>query len=176
MEKVCSRCFSLKNLLLYPKAKTCKDGHRSYCKACDKARKDFWRQNNKEHHNTKCREWVLNNKEKRLEISRKHNKKRVLSGVSKEEKRAWRQNNLAKSRAYVNARRADLKQATPKWVNMNDVNKIYEQAQKIKLTVDHIVPLKHKLVCGLHVPWNLQLMEASKNYAKSNMFEGTRSR
>lgn len=61
--------------------------------------------------------------------------------------------------------------ATPPWLSLRqrgNMNLIYKVARERKLHVDHIVPLRSPLVCGLHVPWNLQLMSPASNGNKSN--------
>ena len=60
--------------------------------------------------------------------------------------------------------------ATPPWLTaemISDISDLYLEASKTD-HVDHIVPLKNPLVCGLHVPWNLQIIDAKANMAKSN--------
>lgn len=65
-------------------------------------------------------------------------------------------------------RRLHRAKRLPKWLQLEDVLCFYETASKFGLTVDHIVPLNGKGVCGLHVPWNLQLLTRSENSSKRN--------
>ena len=44
----------------------------------------------------------------------------------------------------------------------------YAQAMKKRMHVDHIVPLNSKLVSGLHVWHNLQLLAGTLNITKKN--------
>ena len=73
--------------------------------------------------------------------------------------------------------RASKLQRTPPWLNAEhraDIRRIYRAAADLTATtgecyhVDHIVPLRGERVSGLHVPWNLQVLIASENLAKSN--------
>lgn len=59
--------------------------------------------------------------------------------------------------------------ATPPWIDKNyieDMKQIYASAGQNE--VDHVVPLSSPIVCGLHVPWNLQHLPPKTNGIKSN--------
>lgn len=83
----------------------------------------------------------------------------------------------AKATADERARQARKINAQPKWVDKLALQAIYEQCARvsdmigIKYHVDHIVPLQGKTVCGLHVPWNLQIIPAWLNMRKGNRLE-----
>ena len=71
-------------------------------------------------------------------------------------------------------------QRTPPWLTAEhraDIRRIYRAAADLSATtgeayqVDHIVPLRGEKVSGLHVPWNLQVLIASENLAKSNKYD-----
>ena len=72
------------------------------------------------------------------------------------------------------------RQATPKWLTAEQrkqIVDIYEHMRDCRAVtgedyhVDHIVPLRGDNICGLHVPWNLQVLPAYINISKSNSFE-----
>lgn len=63
------------------------------------------------------------------------------------------------------------RQAMPPWANREKILEIYLKAREEGMHVDHIVPLNHKLVCGLHWEGNMQLLAPMENILKSNHFE-----
>jgi hypothetical protein len=82
-------------------------------------------------------------------------------------------NNRDKYNAYLSKYRASKLLACPKWLTKEqllEIQNIYFEAKIKGLEVDHIVPLQGNNVCGLHVPWNLQLLSRAENASKSNKY------
>lgn len=82
--------------------------------------------------------------------------------------------------AYSRTRKATIKRACPNCLSEEDfdtIKRIYIECNKItnetgiEHHVDHIIPLSGEIVCGLHVPWNLQIITAEENLRKSNKYE-----
>jgi 5-methylcytosine-specific restriction endonuclease McrA len=113
-------------------------------------------------------------------------RRRATALAYREKKNAARRANREKAREYEARIRAEQPhkhriknanriarelRATPLWLTVGqyrDMEEWYILGATLGLDVDHIVPLRGKTVCGLHVPWNLQLLTQSKNAAKGN--------
>lgn len=129
-----------------------KNKRRSYCS--DKCIKTAWRLKNPDKQKQSEHQWLQNNPEKRKEASSLYRKK-----------------NKAYYAEYRSVRSRAVKQAQPIWADTDDIKAVYLEAEYFQLEVDHIIPLKHPLVCGLHVWNNLQLLSRSENAKKSNKFD-----
>lgn len=120
----------------------------------------FYRAKNREEILAKKRVYQIENRERLLE-----------------KQKAWKQANKGKVLANVAFRKAKKRQATPPWLaaeQRRQMRDLYETAEIFRANlnedfhVDHIVPISHPLVCGLHVPWNLQILTAAENLQKGN--------
>ena len=81
---------------------------------------------------------------------------------------AFYKDNPEIQRNIVNERRS--RTSTPlSAVYREELQKIYRNCPEGS-QVDHIIPLLHYEVCGLHVPWNLQYLTIAENASKSNKF------
>jgi len=95
----------------------------------------------------------------------------------REATRRWAARNVHKITAKSNLRKSLIRKRVPPWITSDDrreMDKVYEQARRMTealgepFHVDHIVPLQGEVVSGLHVPWNLQVIEGVENVCKSN--------
>jgi hypothetical protein len=66
-------------------------------------------------------------------------------------------------------RKANMAQAIPRWADLNKIKEIYKNCP-FGYEVDHIIPLRGKTVCGLHVETNLQYLTKTENRRKNNIY------
>lgn len=169
MEKICRKCGETKLLVDFKKNKNCKDGYEHTCLVCFRNRQKAWETKNPQRHRENQLRWQSENSERYAE--RKHawyerNKETVFEQAKKfaKDNPDWKRSATAK-------RRAQKLNAIPPWANLKEIRKFYKVAKEQGLVVDHIIPLQGKLVCGLHVENNLQLLTASENSKKHNSFQ-----
>ena len=147
--KVCTKCGEEKGLGGFHKNKNGKFGVTPICKVCQSEYHKQYRQENRERLREYNKQYHKENRQKRQQYFRENRKKRISIKAK---------------------RRARKLNATPNWLTPID----YLVMQHIYKTrpdghhVDHIVPLRGKTVCGLHVPWNLQHLPIEENLSKGN--------
>jgi 5-methylcytosine-specific restriction endonuclease McrA len=116
-----------------------------------------------------------------VEQSRKQNREYYRQNREKRIQKSVEYARLHAARANATKKRYKLakRNACPPWVYSardlcDQLRYFYEEAKRlteqtgIAHHVDHIVPIQGVTVCGLHVPWNLQVLTASENCSKQN--------
>jgi 5-methylcytosine-specific restriction endonuclease McrA len=139
--KYCSNCEQVLETMSFSSNKTIWNRLSPICKNCDNERGAEYKKNHKKQAKAAYDIWYSNNKHIRAAATAK--------------------------------RRAATKQAIPIWLteeHLAAIVNIYKVAREKGLQVDHIVPLQNNNVCGLHVPWNLQLISSEDNLRKSNKY------
>ena len=154
-----------------------------------RAKNKRWRDKDLQGQSERARSWQLANKERdrvTKDIWKSNNKQKILALKREDYKRhrvtqlatvkVWRDSNRAACASYSGAKRARKRNATPSWASAEIIKTIYHQARVLTETtgiihhVDHVIPLAHKFVCGLHVEHNLQILLFSENLEKHNTF------
>lgn len=132
-------------------------------------------ENNKELVKQRVVDWQKSNPERVKEFGA--NNRAKFADKTKIRHSEYKKNNKDKTNALTAKRHASKINATPKWANLKAITEIYSEAQRLSKStgiqhhVDHIIPLKNKLVCGLHVHWNLRVITFTENVKKHNSFK-----
>lgn len=190
--KKCKKCSKNKSLEEFSINSKQKDGRATYCKLCfneyyksyrkinlnkKKLSEKLYYDKNREDILVKKRVYRKDNNEK-IKIKKKvfyNSNKSSINARTKD----WREKNPGQVKANNIKRLVREIKATPKWLTkeqMEEINAFYFLSKELAWLnqdgkphhVDHIIPLQGKNVCGLHVPWNLQLLSAKDNMIKGN--------
>ena len=172
--KYCRKCFTEKPEEAFSKHSGRPDGLQPHCKDCKKQtyqdNKPFLLSQMKDYREAN-KEWI----NKRINERQKANRP-----AANERNRKWAALNKASKAAGLAKYRAAKDDRTPSWLTEEHYSQIKEKywlaADLRKVTgevyhVDHIIPLRGENVCGLHVPWNLQVLPMDINCSKSNSME-----
>lgn len=179
VEKECTSCRIIKTAENYHKIATTRSGLRSKCIVCYNLM--FTERRKTKEHKEKARlllnNWRRNNPEKAK--NQPSHKKYINSQKAKQTRLAYSRKHRAKYSALDALRRQKIKCSEISKIHKIDIEKIYQKCFVMKretgteYCVDHIIPINHENVCGLHVPWNLQILTKKENSIKINKFDGT---
>lgn len=164
----------------YMPTKPCPHGHMAErsikdasCPVCRVERAKFYKEANKDRIAAQRKKYLAKNPGKVLEWQRdwtSKNKERV-----KEQRQKWLENGGRARKALLQVQRDKaIKIATPSNISNDKLFPLYEKAAQLTNEtgvlhqVDHYYPIKGKVVCGLNVPWNLQVITKKENCAKNN--------
>ena len=138
--KTCTKCKEQKVPSDFPKKKEAKDGLHSWCKSCKyEDRLRYKRADNYQQHG---RNYYYRNKEKWREIKARRRVRLLQASPVLDSEYLWMMKEIY------------------------ELASLRERLTGAKWEVDHIIPLQGKDVCGLHVPWNLQVITQLENRQK----------
>ena len=143
-----------------------------------KQREKIEREKNPDKTKAKLKKYYDKNKAVLLEKKKtyRNNNKEKIQNLVKD----WATKNPEKISANNSKRRSARIHRTPSWLTTEQllrIESLYAESIKRRLEtgldwhVDHIIPLQGKLVSGLHVPENMQIILAQDNVKKGNRYQ-----
>jgi hypothetical protein len=181
MTKRCTKCLKHKERNEFFPDKRAGDGLQSSCKQCgrEEQRNKYhsdadWRKSRVQRHKSPIYKKRHAKREmqrycrdrRRILLAHKEYSSRPGSRIKKSAR------NLRRCASFRNLRRIAMRNSS----EIVAIERVYAKAHELRdrygiaFQVDHVVPLTHPLVCGLHSHANLQLLDAPLNKAKRNYY------
>lgn len=145
--KTCSRCGVEKPLTEFVVRRASKDGYTPACAECLRTAKRV--------------SYATNPEERIKAVNRATKNKQARLARDPIYRRAYRLWIRTKRRTKI-----------PPWVAITDFLPACRKAIRLgtEYEIDHIIPLSHPLVCGLHTPNNVRVVRRDINFRKGNTF------
>lgn len=115
--------------------------------------------------------WAQENYDRRRNYERDRRKDPVVKRRRKAQWDSWYEDNPKYSAFAMSIHRMRRLGHNPKmpWQDLDELKQFYYDTPE-GMTVDHIIPIKNDLVCGLNVVANLQYLTKEENDKKGNSF------
>lgn len=160
ISKCCTRCGEPKLFGEYFPNKIARDGLQSHCKPCHKLYQAEYRAKHPDRNKASDAKWRSKDPERAMKLDAEKSKR-------------WRENHPEEARVLATnqtgKRRSCGNRVLP-FAEVDKMKQVYRKAKEFGMQVDHVVPLKHPLVSGLHVWHNLQLLHKVPNLQKLNRY------
>lgn len=181
--KVCSKCKIEKDRGEFSRGSNRSDKLHSYCKECGKEYKRIYAERNptanleynrKEEVRIRKANWHRDNAERLNSKKRALRENAEVRTLDNERRNLHRKQHPELANANKAEREAKKLRATPPFASKEAIQSLYKLAKDLTKStgiphqVDHIVPLRSPVVCGLHWEGNLQVIPKEENIKKSN--------
>lgn len=157
------------------------------CNSCERERGKIYDKKRTESGNSKLRakKYYTKHKARRLESNKRYrnkNKEHVNKWHREYFTKRYNNDSEFKEKMRIKSIKTDKrrnKDSILSKIFIKEILEVYKECRRltkvtgIRYEVDHIIPIKHKNVCGLHVPWNLQILTKHENSSKNNIFDFT---
>lgn len=151
------------------------DGFRTKCRKCRAAQTLAYLQRRFGSRSEAHKHWRSDPSNAAIERSRNSDYRRSNRDSENARISRWQRSHPEVVAANAARYEATKLRATPSWADHEATAAVYAEAQRLSKEtgishhVDHVVPLRSKLVCGLHWHGNLQILPSEVNVAKSNL-------
>lgn len=140
----------------------------------NKQRAKEWAEANKEKRKEQLKKWKEENPERVRELRRQSQARNPESTRKRLNRYLSSEKGKITAAVHRDAYRARVKQQSLGMYDRKAINLVYRTCKMMtkttgeKYEVDHIVPIKCDMVCGLHVSWNLRIITKAENRQKTN--------